>query len=59
MDVKLVNVLWGGERVRARGKVTAEEAEGTARRTHAEVWVEKDDAARTPVIVGAASALSV
>jgi acyl dehydratase len=58
MDVKLVNVLWGGERVRARGKVRGEEAEGSVRRTSAEVWVEKDDASRTPVIVGTASALS-
>ena len=57
MDVKLVNVLWGGERVRARGKVRGEEAEGSARRTLVDVWVEKDDAGRTPVIVGAASAL--
>jgi acyl dehydratase len=58
MDVKLVNVLWGGERVRARGKVRGEEAEGLARRTSVEVWVEKDDASRTPVVVGEASALS-
>lgn len=58
MDVKLVNVLWGGERVRARGRVRGEAAEGSARRTEVEVWVEKDDAARTPVIVGTASALS-
>jgi acyl dehydratase len=58
MDVKLVNVLWGGERVRARGRVRGESAEGSARRTEVEVWVEKDDAARTPVTVGVASALS-
>jgi acyl dehydratase len=57
MDVKLVNVLWGGERVRARGKVRGEESEGAARRALVDVWVEKDDAAHTPVIVGAASAL--
>ncbi len=57
MDVKLVNVLWGGERVRARGKVNGEEREGQSLRTLADVWVEKDDAARTPVIVGTASAL--
>jgi acyl dehydratase len=57
MDVKLVNVLWGGERVRARGKVRGVEAEGGARRTSVEVWVEKDDARRTPVVVGTASAL--
>ena len=58
MDVKLVNVLWGGERVRARGKIRGEEVEGTATRKLVEVWVEKADAARTPVTVGTASALS-
>jgi acyl dehydratase len=58
MDVKLVNVLWGGERVRACGKVRAEEIEGTTTRKLADVWVEKADAARTPVTVGAASALT-
>jgi len=58
MDVKLVNVLWGGERVRARGRVRGESAEGAWRRTEVEVWVEKTDATRTPVIVGTASALS-
>src|SRR5262249_32308360 len=52
MDVKLVNVLWGGERVRARGKVRGEEPEGGARRSLVDVWVEKDDASHTPVIVG-------
>jgi len=57
MDVKLVNVLWGGEKVRARGKVRGEESEGGARRTTVEVWVEKEDARRTPVVVGTASAL--
>jgi len=58
MDVKLVNVLWGGETVRARGKVRSVETEGQAQRTNLEVWVEKDDARRTPVVVGTASALS-
>jgi acyl dehydratase len=57
MDVKLVNVLWGGERVRARAKIRAEEVEGTTTRKLADVWVEKADAARTPVTVGTASAL--
>ena len=57
MDVKLVNVLWGGERVRARGVLGATEPEGGARRTSVEVWVEKDDERRTPVVVGTASAL--
>ena len=58
MDVKLVNVLWGGERVRARGKIRGEELEGAWTRKLVDVWVEKYDAARTPVIVGSASALS-
>jgi acyl dehydratase len=57
MDVKLVNVLWGGERVRARAKLRGESAEGGARRREYEVWVEKDDAKRTVVTVGTASAL--
>jgi acyl dehydratase len=57
MDVKLVNVLWGGERVRARGKIRGEEIEGTSRRISLEVWVEKDDDRHTPVTVGTASAL--
>jgi acyl dehydratase len=57
MDVKLVNVLWGGERVRARGVLGSTEPEGGAQRTSVEVWVEKDDERRTPVVVGSASAL--
>lgn len=57
MDVKLVNVLWGGERVRARAKFRGESAEGACTRREYEVWVEKDDAKRTVVTVGTASAL--
>ncbi len=57
MDVKLVNVLWANERVRARGRVREETPEGCARRRHLDVWVEKDDPARTVVTVGSASAL--
>lgn len=57
MDVKLVNVLWGGERVRARAKLRAETPEGGLGRREYEVWVEKDDAKRTVVTVGTASAL--
>ena len=57
MDVKLVNVLWGGERVRARAKLRGESAEGAYTRREYEVWVEKDDAKRTVVTVGTASAL--
>jgi acyl dehydratase len=58
MDVKLVNVLWAGERVRARGKLREELPEGADRRRLVEVWVEKEDADRTPVTVGIASALA-
>jgi acyl dehydratase len=58
MDVKLVNVLWGGERVRARAKLRGETPEGAWKRREYEIWVEKDDAKRTVVIVGTASALS-
>ncbi|MEX2206859.1 MAG: MaoC family dehydratase [Myxococcota bacterium] len=57
MDVKLVNVLWGGERVRARAKLQGESPEGTFTRREYEIWVEKDDAKRTVVTVGSASAL--
>ena len=57
MDVKLTNVLWGGESVRARGMVLEDEPEGAALRRQVEVWLEKDDAKRTVVTVGRASAL--
>ena len=58
MDVKLVNVLWGGERVRARAKLRGETPEGACTRREYELWVEKDDAKNTVVIVGTASALA-
>jgi acyl dehydratase len=57
MDVKLVNVLWGDEHVRARAKLRGETSEGARMRREYEVWVEKDDAKRTVVTVGSASAL--
>ncbi len=57
MDLKLVNVLWAGERVRARGKLHEELPEGSQRRRVLEVWVEKENPDRTPVTVGTASAL--
>jgi hypothetical protein len=57
MDVKLINVLWGGERLRARGKVREELPEGSSRRRILEVWAEKEEAGGTPVTVGTASAL--
>ena len=57
LDVKLTNVLWGGESVRARGVPREDSPEGARVRRHLEVWVEKDDAKRTVVTVGSASAL--
>ena len=57
MDVKLVNVLWGGESVCTRAKQIDEVAEGGLRRRVFEVWVEKEDDERTVVTVGTASAL--
>ena len=57
MDVKLVNVVWGGETLRARGRVREDQSEGGATRRVVETWVEKDDEARTLVVVGSASAL--
>lgn len=56
MDVRLVNVLWGGDGVAiARGVVREFAPEGARRRAHCEVWVEKRDG--TKVIVGTASAV--
>ncbi len=58
MDVKLTNVLWAGETVRARGKLREQIELGSQRRHELEVWVEKTNAARTLVAVGSASALT-
>ena len=58
MDVKLVNVLWAGEKVRARGKLREELIEGSQLRRVLEVWVEKADEEHAPVAVGTASALA-
>jgi 3-hydroxybutyryl-CoA dehydratase len=56
MDVRLVNVLWGGDGgATVRGVVREFTPEGARRRAHCEVWVEKQDG--TKVIVGAASAV--
>ncbi|MEN8182766.1 MAG: MaoC family dehydratase [Myxococcota bacterium] len=54
-SLKLVNVLWVDESVTAYGKIREETQEGTRRRVHCDVWVEKDDGTR--VLVGSASAL--
>jgi acyl dehydratase len=57
MSVKLTNVLWVDETVTARGKIREEVAEGTGRRVHCDVWVDKDDDTR--VLLGTASALQL
>jgi len=54
MNVALVNVLWQGERVTARGNVTEEAPEGPRKRRSLRVWCEKSDA--TKFVVGSASA---
>ena len=57
LDVRLVNVLWGGDGgAIARGVVREYTPSGERRRAHCEVWVEKRDG--TKVIVGTASALA-
>ncbi len=55
MSLNLVNVLWGGEAVTARGVVREVVPEGRRRRALLEVWTEKDDGTKT--IAGTASAL--
>lgn len=55
MAVNLVNILWLGETVTARGLVKELTAEGAHQRAHLEVWCQKPDA--TVTIVGSASAL--
>ena len=55
MDVRLVNVLWGGESVTANAEITGETPEADAIRIHMDVWLEKPDG--TKVIVGTASAV--
>jgi acyl dehydratase len=55
MNVNLVNVVWAGDTITARGRVREETVEGARRRAHLDVWCEKADG--TKVVVGAASAL--
>ncbi len=56
MSVNLVNVLWGGDgAATARGVVREFSREGSRRRAHCEIWIEKQDG--TKVIVGTASAV--
>jgi acyl dehydratase len=56
MNAALVNVLWQGERVTAKGSVTGETEEGPRTRHQARVWCEKADG--TKIVVGTASALT-
>ena len=55
MNVNLVNVVWGGDRLTCRGQVLEKTPEGKLRRAHLRVWCEKPDG--TKVVVGGASAL--
>jgi len=55
MNVALVNVLWQGETVTARGLVQEVSREGARNRAKLQVWVEKQDG--TKVAIGAASAI--
>lgn len=55
MSLNLVNVLWGGEAVRAAGRIRDEIPEGSRVRVVTDVWCAKDDG--TPTIIGTASAL--
>jgi acyl dehydratase len=55
LDVRLVNVVWGEDRLAVRGKVREEQPEGDKTRVHCDVWCEKPDGVKT--LVGTASAL--
>ena len=55
MDIRLVNVLWRGDKVRCGGIVKEFVPEGSARRAQMQVWCEKDDG--TKVVIGDASAI--
>jgi len=55
LDVRLVNVVWPGDAITARGQVREAVAEGSRRRAHLDVWCEKADG--TVTIIGTASAI--
>jgi acyl dehydratase len=57
LDVRLVNVVWPGDVITARGKVRDAVPEGSRRRIHLDVWCEKADG--TVTVVGSASALEL
>jgi len=56
LDVRLVNVVWGGDTLRVRGRQRETVAEGGAERVICDIWCEKSDGAKT--LVGSASALT-
>lgn len=55
LDVRLVNVVWVGDTLTARGRVREAVREGTRQRVFLDVWCEKADG--TIATVGTASAL--
>ncbi len=54
LDVRLVNVVWPGDGITARGKVREVVTEGSRRRAHVDVWCAKADG--TVTVIGTASA---
>ena len=57
MNVNLVNVVWRGDRLTARGLVREITPEGARQRARLDVWCEKADG--TKVVVGSTSAVVV
>ena len=55
LDVRLVNVVWGGDTLRVRGRQREVLPEGDLERVVCDVWCEKLDGTKT--LVGTASAL--
>jgi len=55
MNVNLVNVVWRGDKLTARGLIREITPEGSRRRSRLDVWCEKEDG--TKVVVGSASAV--
>jgi acyl dehydratase len=56
LDVRLVNVVWAGDTLAARGKIRERAREGTRERVVLDVWCEKADG--TVTTVGTASAIA-
>ena len=57
LDVRLVNVVWPGDAITARGRVREVVREDTRRRAHLDVWCEKTDG--TVTVIGTASAIEI